>query len=99
MDQLRATLEEKDSSNAAVRERLKTTHLEEMKRKDAALKEKEEALIQKQAQLAKALETTVALQEEISRTAQASKVRELEALEDAHETDTHFDRKPSFILS
>ncbi|KAE8806359.1 hypothetical protein D1007_17410 [Hordeum vulgare] len=74
------------------RGRLKTAHLEEMKLKDAALNKKEEALIQKHAQLAKVLETAAALQEKISSAAQASQVRELEALEDAHETDTHFDR-------
>ena len=34
------TLEEKDSSNAADKEHLKTTHLEEMKLEDAALKDK-----------------------------------------------------------
>ena len=66
-------------------------HLEVMKLKNVALKEKEEALIQKQAQLAKALDAAAALQDKVARLTQASKVRELEAMEGAHETDSHFD--------
>ncbi|KAI4997306.1 hypothetical protein ZWY2020_052648 [Hordeum vulgare] len=96
-EQLRASLQEKDNSHAADMERLEKVHLEVMKLKDAALKEKEEALIQRHAQLAKALDTTAALQEEVTRITQASKVRELEALESAHETDGHFDHESSLF--
>ncbi|KAI4984180.1 hypothetical protein ZWY2020_046552 [Hordeum vulgare] len=98
LGQLRTPLEEKDSSYVADTEHIKTGHLEEMKLKDAALKDKEEALIQKQAQLAKAMETALALEEELSRAAHASIVWGREALEVAHETDTHFNHKPFFHL-
>ncbi|KAE8821692.1 hypothetical protein D1007_00098 [Hordeum vulgare] len=96
LGQLRTTFDEKDTSYAADMGRLKMDHLEEMKLKDATLKEKEEALIQKQAQLAKAMDTAATLQEELSRAAQASTVREREALEEAHETGIHFNCKPFF---
>ncbi|KAI4981932.1 hypothetical protein ZWY2020_022424 [Hordeum vulgare] len=91
-EQLCASLQEKDASHTADVEHLETLHLEEMKLKDAALKEKEDALIQKQAQLAKALDTTADLQDKVARLTQASKVQELEALEGAHGTDSHFNR-------
>lgn len=70
-----------------------------MNLKDAALKEKEDALVHKQTQLAKALDAAAALQYEVARLTQASKVRELEALESAHETDSDFCRETSFVLS
>ncbi|KAI5011849.1 hypothetical protein ZWY2020_023983 [Hordeum vulgare] len=60
--------------------------------KDAALREKEEALVQKQSQLAKALESVAALEEEVTRLTHASKVRELEILKSVHETDGAFHR-------
>ncbi|KAI4994440.1 hypothetical protein ZWY2020_034081 [Hordeum vulgare] len=63
-----------------------------MNLKDAALREKEEALVQKQSQLAKALESAATLQEKVARLTDASKVRELEVLECSHETDGAFHR-------
>ncbi|KAI4977875.1 hypothetical protein ZWY2020_014429 [Hordeum vulgare] len=60
--------------------------------KDAALREKEGALVQMQSQLAKALESAATLREEVARLTHASKVRELEVLESAHETDGAFHR-------
>ncbi|KAE8818133.1 Spastin [Hordeum vulgare] len=74
-------------------ERVKTAQLEEMKRKDAALKEKEATLTQVQAQLAKEREAAQALRGELSRVAQESVIRERDALEEARETDIHFNRK------
>ncbi|KAI4983750.1 hypothetical protein ZWY2020_025616 [Hordeum vulgare] len=91
-EQLRASLQEEDTSHSAHVERLASPHLEEMKLKDAALREKEEALVQKQTQLAKALDSATTLQEEVARLTQASKVRELEVLESIHETDGAFHR-------
>ncbi|KAE8773066.1 hypothetical protein D1007_54849 [Hordeum vulgare] len=92
LEQLRVTLQEKDASHSADVERLASAHLKEMKLKDAALREKEEALVQKQTQLAKALESAETLQEEVARLTQASKVRELEVVESVHETDGAFHR-------
>ncbi|KAE8790184.1 hypothetical protein D1007_35518 [Hordeum vulgare] len=90
LEQLRSKLQEKDASHFADVERLASAHLKEMKLKDAALREKEETLVQKQAQLAKALESAASLQEEVACLTQASKVREREVLESAHETDGAF---------
>ncbi|KAI5000685.1 hypothetical protein ZWY2020_010644 [Hordeum vulgare] len=63
-----------------------------MNLKDATLREKEEAFVQKQSQLAKALDSAATLQEEVARLTHASKVRELEVLECSHETDGAFHR-------
>ncbi|KAI4981895.1 hypothetical protein ZWY2020_022387 [Hordeum vulgare] len=90
LEHLRVSLQEKDASHSADVERLTSAHLEEMKLKDAALREKEEALVQKQTLLARALESAAILQEEVSRLTQVSKVRELEVLESVHETDGAF---------
>ncbi|KAI5021698.1 hypothetical protein ZWY2020_058428 [Hordeum vulgare] len=99
LEQLRASLQEKDTSHTSDVECLETLHLGEMKLKDAALKEKEDALVQKQTQLAKALDSAAALQDEVAGLTQASKVRELEALESTHETDSDFNHESSFVLS
>ncbi|KAE8768696.1 hypothetical protein D1007_59793 [Hordeum vulgare] len=92
LEQLHASLQEKDASHSADVERLASVHLGEMKLKDAAFREKEEALVQKQTQLAKAIDSAATLQEEVARLTQASKVQELEVVESAHETDGAFHR-------
>ena len=66
LERLQATLQEKEASYSADVERLPSLHLEEVNLKDAALRAKDDALTQKQAQLAKALESTATLQEEIA---------------------------------
>ena len=48
LERLRATLQEKEASYSADVDRLASLHLKEMDLKDAALREKEEALVQKQ---------------------------------------------------
>ncbi|KAE8786203.1 hypothetical protein D1007_39987 [Hordeum vulgare] len=75
LERLQATLQEKEASYSADVERLVSLHLEE-----------DEALTQKQAQLAKALEPAATLQEEIARLTHASEVREREVLEVAADT-------------
>ncbi|KAI5017549.1 hypothetical protein ZWY2020_042437 [Hordeum vulgare] len=92
LEQLRGTLQEKEASYSIDVDRLASVHLKEMELKDAALREKEGALVQMQSQLAKALESAATLQEEVARLTHASKVRELEILESAHETDGAFHR-------
>ncbi|KAI4975335.1 hypothetical protein ZWY2020_048942 [Hordeum vulgare] len=92
LERLRATLQEKEAPYSADVDRLTSLHLKEMDLKDAALREKEEALVQKQMQLAKALESAATLQEEVARLTHASKVREREVLEVSHETDGAFQR-------
>ncbi|KAE8786213.1 hypothetical protein D1007_39998 [Hordeum vulgare] len=84
--------QEKDTSHSSDVECLASAHLEESKLKDATLREKEEALVQKQTQLAKALDSAVTLQEEVARLTQVSKARELEVLESIRETDDAFHR-------
>ncbi|KAE8781742.1 eukaryotic translation initiation factor 1 [Hordeum vulgare] len=98
LEQLRATLQEKEASYSADVDRLASLHLKEMDLKDAALREKEEALVQKQTQLAKALESAATLQEEVACLTHASKVREREVLEVSHETDGAFHRGSLFIV-
>ncbi|KAE8792626.1 hypothetical protein D1007_32806 [Hordeum vulgare] len=56
LERLRATLQEKEASYSADVDRLASLHL-----KDAALREKDEALVQKQTQLATALESATTL--------------------------------------
>ncbi|KAI4967065.1 hypothetical protein ZWY2020_031089 [Hordeum vulgare] len=73
-------------------DRLASFHLKEVDLKDATLREKEEALVQKQTQLAKALESAATLQEEVARLTHASNVREREVLEVSHENDGAFHR-------
>ena len=90
--------EEKEASYSADVDRLASLHLKEVDLKDAALREKDEALVQKQTQLAKALESGVTLQEEVARLTHASKVREREVLEVSHETDSAFHRGSFFLL-
>ncbi|KAE8817573.1 hypothetical protein D1007_04672 [Hordeum vulgare] len=90
LEQLQATLQEKEASYSADVDRLASLHLEEVNLKDAALRAKDEALTQKQAQLAKALESAPTLQEEIARLTHVSEVREREVLEVSHETDGAF---------
>ncbi|KAE8815245.1 hypothetical protein D1007_07375 [Hordeum vulgare] len=92
LERLRATLQEKEASYSADVDRLTSLHLKEMDLKDAALREKEEALVQKQTQLAKALESAATLQEEVARLTHAIKVREREVLKVSHETDGTFYR-------
>ena len=96
---MRAALQEKDSSHTADLECLERVHLEEMKLKDAALKEKEASLTQMHVQLGKETEAAQALRGKLSRVAQESETREREALEEARETDIHFNRKFFFILA
>ncbi|KAE8802513.1 hypothetical protein D1007_21697 [Hordeum vulgare] len=90
LERLRATLQEKEASYSADVDRLASLHLKEVNLKDAALREKDGSLTQKQTQLAKALESAATLQEEIARLTHASKVREREVLEVSHETDGAF---------
>ncbi|KAI4980393.1 hypothetical protein ZWY2020_020878 [Hordeum vulgare] len=85
LEQLRASLQEKDASDTADVERLETLHLGEMKLKGASLKEKEHALVQKQTQLAKALDAAAALQDEVARLTQGSKDGADTAVEVSHE--------------
>ncbi|KAE8789209.1 hypothetical protein D1007_36698 [Hordeum vulgare] len=61
LKRLRATLKEKDASYSTDVDRLPSLHLKEVDLKDAALREKDEALVWKQTQLAKALESTATL--------------------------------------
>ncbi|KAE8778476.1 hypothetical protein D1007_48610 [Hordeum vulgare] len=92
LERLRATLQEKEASYSADVDRLASLHLKEVDLKDAALREKDEALVQKQTQLAKALESAATLQEDVARLTHASKVREHEVLEVSHENDGAFHR-------
>ncbi|KAI4995795.1 hypothetical protein ZWY2020_037883 [Hordeum vulgare] len=92
LEQPRDPLKEKEPSYSADMDRLTSVHLREMELKDAALREKEGALVQMHSQLATALESAVTLQEEVARLTHAIKVRELEVLESAHETDGAFHR-------
>ncbi|KAI4990935.1 hypothetical protein ZWY2020_039306 [Hordeum vulgare] len=92
LERLRATLQEKEASYSADVDRLASLHLKEVDLKDAALREKDEALVQKQTQLAKALESAATLEEEVARLTHASKVREREVLQVSHETDSAFHR-------
>ncbi|KAE8807883.1 hypothetical protein D1007_15702 [Hordeum vulgare] len=92
LERLQATLQEKEASYSADMDRLALLHLKEVDLQDAALREKDEALVQKQTQLAKALESAATLEEEITRLTHASKVREREILEVSHETDGAFHR-------
>ncbi|KAI5016584.1 hypothetical protein ZWY2020_006435 [Hordeum vulgare] len=71
MERLEARTEKEASYSADV-DRLALPHLKEMDLKDAALREKEEALVQKQTLLAKALESAATLQEEVARLIHAS---------------------------
>ncbi|KAI5016520.1 hypothetical protein ZWY2020_006371 [Hordeum vulgare] len=92
LERLQATLQEKEASYSANVDCVALLHLKEVDLKDTALREKEEDLVQKQTQLAKALESTATLQEEVARLTHASEVRECEVLEVSHETDDAFHR-------